>query len=154
LGPGAYRVAAQVSDLNAAGSFLAMGLCLTAGMALRSRGLHRLLFAAAGGLARARLFLPRSPASAASRRLVPLVAATWFVTRHRTARVRALAIAGALAFALGGFAIRVYQFNFGVDYRQQFTATSLRMIEARPLSGVGIGQYYRMSPMFLSPQLA
>jgi hypothetical protein len=49
---------------------------------------------------------------------------------------------------------RVYQVNFGVDYRQQFYATSARMIEARPLFGVGVGQYYRTSAVFLSPQLA
>ena len=28
------------------------------------------------------------------------------------------------------------------------------MIDARPLFGVGVGQYYRTSPQFLSPQLA
>ena len=41
----------------------------------------------------------------------------------------------------------------GGGFRQQFTGASLRMMRARPVSGVGIGQYYRMSPLFLSPQL-
>ena len=42
----------------------------------------------------------------------------------------------------------------GGGFRQQFFQTSLRMIGARPLFGVGEGQYYPASPMFLSPQLA
>ena len=42
----------------------------------------------------------------------------------------------------------------GGGFREQFFQTSLRMIGARPLFGVGVGQYYRTSPLFLSPQLA
>jgi hypothetical protein len=68
--------------------------------------------------------------------------------------MRAMAMGVALVAALAVIAFRVYQFSFGVDYRQQFYATSLRMIEARPLFGVGVGQYYRASALFLSPQLA
>jgi hypothetical protein len=41
-----------------------------------------------------------------------------------------------------------------VAYRSQFTETSLRMIAAHPLFGIGIGRYYVDSPLFLSPELA
>jgi hypothetical protein len=42
----------------------------------------------------------------------------------------------------------------GGGFREQFVQTSARMIAARPLFGVGEGQYYPSSPLFLSPQLA
>ena len=42
----------------------------------------------------------------------------------------------------------------GGGMREQFFATSLRMIATRPLFGVGAGRYYMESPLFLSPQLA
>jgi O-antigen ligase len=39
-------------------------------------------------------------------------------------------------------------------FRIQFTQTSYRMIRARPWFGLGSGQYYSTSPMFLNSQLA
>jgi hypothetical protein len=39
-------------------------------------------------------------------------------------------------------------------FRAQFNETSLRMVAARPLAGVGVGQYYRTSALFLTPQMA
>jgi hypothetical protein len=42
----------------------------------------------------------------------------------------------------------------GAGFRTQFNQTSLRMIAARPVFGIGVGQYYRTSPLFLSPELA
>jgi hypothetical protein len=42
----------------------------------------------------------------------------------------------------------------GAGFRTQFNETSARMIAARPLFGVGVGQYYRTSTLFLAPQLA
>jgi hypothetical protein len=42
----------------------------------------------------------------------------------------------------------------GGGFRTQFNETSLRMVASRPLGGIGIGQYYRTSALFLSPQMA
>src|SRR5262249_49201598 len=42
----------------------------------------------------------------------------------------------------------------GGGFRTQFNAASVRMIAARPLAGVGIGQYYAASTLFLGPEMA
>src|SRR5262249_50915512 len=42
----------------------------------------------------------------------------------------------------------------GAIFRRGFVETSLRMIRDRPLSGVGVGQYFEMSALFLPPFLA
>jgi hypothetical protein len=46
------------------------------------------------------------------------------------------------------------QLSRGSSFRAQFNETSVRMMAARPLVGVGIGQYYQASTLFLTPELA
>jgi O-antigen ligase len=149
-----YRISAHVPDVNAAGSYFAMILCLALGMTLRPGERYRGAWAAVSCASAAGLWLSRSRTAFGAAAVVLLVTATWTVLSRRKAVVRAGAIGAALLVAVIVIAVRVHQSNFGVDYRQQFLETSVRMIEARPLFGVGIGQYYRASAMFLSPQLA
>jgi O-antigen ligase len=149
-----YRVSAHVPDVNAAGSYFAMIFCLAVGMTVRPSERHRGAWAVVSCASAAGLWLSRSRTAFGFAAAVLLVAATWTVLSRRRLAVQVSAIGAALLVALLVTAIRVHQSNFGVDYRQQFLETSVRMIEARPLFGVGIGQYYRSSAMFLSPELA
>jgi O-antigen ligase len=153
-----YRVT-HLADVNAAGSYFGMILCLGAGMGARARGRSGTLWAA--GAATAFIGLRMSVSRSALYAVVTIIALAlaWAATLHWPARVRLASLAALLCVALAlGYARTVtierdptFQ---GAGFRQQFNATSLRMIRARPLFGLGIGQYYPMSPLFLSPQLA
>ena len=153
-GLNSYRVSAHVADLNAAGGYFAMVLCLALGMTLRTSGRQRVAWAAASAANAVGLWLSQSRTAFAAAGIVILVAATWYAMLRSKPAVRATVVGVALAVGLAVFAYRVHRSNFGVDYRQQFNATSLRMIAARPLFGVGVGQYYQTSALFMSPQLA
>jgi hypothetical protein len=88
-----------------------------------------------------------------------MLGASSLVTRRWSTRARTAAMLLVLGLGVGGAVIRnillerdpTFQ---GAGFRQQFYSTSLRMIQARPLSGVGVGQYAPMSVLFLTPQLA
>lgn len=154
LGRLGYRVSGHVRDVNAAGSYFAMVLCLTLGMAGRARRRERVAWCAAAALNGIGLWFSESRTAFAAAGTVIAVAGVWYVVARLRPAVRAAVIASILFVALGVGAYRVYQVSFGLDYRVQFYATSLRMIQARPLVGVGVGQYYPTSALFLSPQLA
>jgi O-antigen ligase len=154
-----YRVSGHVADVNAAGSHFAMILCLALGMAIHHRGRLRgvwLGLAAASGVG---LWLSESRSALGAAGAVVIVALAWAATSRFSTRARAAALAAVMLALLGGAAVRarllqadpVYR---GVGFREQFIQTSLRMIGARPLYGVGEGRYYQLSPLFLSPQLA
>jgi hypothetical protein len=75
------------------------------------------------------------------------------------ARPRVAALVLLLIALAGASLLRVRQIEHdptyrGAGFREQFVESSLRMMAARPWFGVGIGQYRRMSSLFLSPQLA
>jgi O-antigen ligase len=153
-----YRVT-HLADVNAAGSYFGMILCLGAGMAARARGRSRTLWAA--GVATAFIGLRMSVSRSALYAVVTIIALAlaWAATLHWPERVRLAGLAALLCVALAlGYArtmtIERDPTFQGAGFRQQFNATSLRMIRARPLFGLGIGQYYAMAPLFLSPQLA
>ena len=154
-----YRVSAHVGDVNAAGSYFAMVLCLTLGIAARSRGRDRVAWLAGAVAIAAGLWLSASRTAIAAAAFAIACAAAWHVTFAWRPVVRAVALGSLVvaAFALGS--ARVYLLERdptyrGAGFRSQFNTTSLRMIAARPLFGVGVGQYYRTSPLFLGPQLA
>jgi hypothetical protein len=75
--------------------------------------------------------------------------------RWRPAARRAILVAVAAAGILvaAGRARMLYG-DPATSYRRDFLATSIRMIASRPITGVGIGQYYETSSMFLSPFLS
>ncbi len=154
-----YRVSGHVGDVNAAGSYFAMTACLALGIAVWTRGGRRvpwLCLAAASGVG---LWLSGSRSALGAAGAVMAVAIIWAATSRFPTRARATALAVIVLVLIGGAAFRARLLEAdpgyrGVGFREQFNATSFRMIEARPLFGVGIGQYYRTSPLFLSPQLA
>lgn len=154
-----YRVSGHVGDVNAAGSYFGMIACLAIGMALHQRGRRRVMWLGFAAVNGAGLWLSDSRSALGAAGAVMIVAAFWAATSRLPARSRAAALAIVLLGLLGGAAIRARFLQAdpeyrGVGLREQFNATSVRMIGERPLFGVGVGRYYPMSPLFLSPQLA
>lgn len=151
--------AAHLPDVNAAGSYFGMALCLAIGMAARARGRTRMWWAAGAAAAFVGLRLTESRSAFYATATLVALGTAWAVTTRWPVRVRAAGLAALLLVALGlGYArTRAIERDptfRGAGLRQQFNATSLRMIRARPAFGVGIGQYYPASNLFLSPQLA
>ena len=154
-----YRLSGHVGDVNAAGSYFAMITCLALGMALRERGRRRAAWiglAAASGVG---LWFSESRSALGAAGAVLAVAALWAATTRFSTRARAGILAAVVLAIVGAGALRARLLETdptyrGAGFRQQFFQTSMRMIAERPLFGVGVGQYNRMSALFLSPQLA
>ncbi|PYQ78450.1 MAG: hypothetical protein DMG01_11570 [Acidobacteria bacterium] len=153
-----YR-AAHVLDVNAAGSYFAMVVCLSLGMMLRAHGKARGLWAALAAANAIGLWFSESRSAMAAAAVVLAMSAGWMLTARWTMRARLAAVAAVLAIGIAATAARERglerdQGSQAGAFRGQFNATSLRMIAARPLAGVGVGQYYRTSALFLTPQMA
>ena len=150
--------AAHLPDVNAAGSYFGMALCLAVGMAGRARGLGRVYWAAGAAAVFAGLRVTESRSALAAVAIFLSLGAAWAATARRPLRLRAAALGTLLvaALALGYAQTRTTKKGpiFGAEFRQQFNETSVRMIRAHPLFGVGVGQYYANSSLFLSPELA
>jgi O-antigen ligase len=150
---------AHVLDVNAAGSYFAMLVCLSLGMMLRADGKSRALWAALAAANAIGLWFSESRSAMAAAAIVIAMSAGWMLTVGWTTRARLAVVAAVLAVTLVGTAVRERgaprdpRSQSGL-FREQFNATSLRMIAARPLAGVGVGQYYRTSALFLTPQMA
>jgi O-antigen ligase len=151
--------AAHIYDVNAAGSYFAMALCLAIGMTARARGMARAPWMGLVVMNGIGLWFSESRSATAAIVITAMLTVVWLGTAAWSARARAATLAIVIVIGLTGSLIRARLLerdpNFrGGGFRQQFYATSLRMIAARPLSGVGIGQYARASTLFLTPQLA
>jgi O-antigen ligase len=154
-----YRVSAHVGDVNAAGSYFAMIGCVALGMAIRERGRRRALWVCLAAASGAGLWFSESRSALGAAGAVVIVGVLWASTTRFRPRARAGVLAVVVLALLGGAAVRARLLEAdpdyrGVGFRQQFVQTSVRMIAARPLFGVGEGQYYLSSPFFLSPELA
>ena len=154
-----YRVSGHVPDVNAAGSYFAMIACLALGMAWRERAYRRAIWLGLAGASGVGLWFSESRSALGAAAVVVVGAAMWAATSRFGIRARAATLAVVLIALLGGAFVRARFLETdptyrGSGFREQFTRTSLRMIGARPFFGVGEGQYYQASPLFLSPQLA
>ena len=154
-----YRVSGHIGDVNAAGSYYAMTLCLALGMAGYRRGRERVFWLAIAAAISAALWLSGSRSALGAAGALMIVAIVWALTQRFTVTVRRLTFAAAVIVLLIGAVVRARMLETDPDYkgtgfRTQFTQTSARMIRARPLFGVGVGQYNPTSLLFLSPQLA
>ena len=154
-----YRVSAHVTDVNAAGSYFAMMLCVALGMSLREHGYRRAIWLVGAGMMGVGLWFSESRSAMAAAGIVLTVAVTWTASSRFPVAMRTAALAAVLVAALGAGALRARLLETdptyrGGGFREQFYTTSLRMIAARPVLGIGEGQYYRLSSLFLSPQLA
>jgi O-antigen ligase len=154
-----YRISGHIGDVNAAGSYFAMMVCAALGMSVRERGFRRAIWlglAAASGVG---LWFSESRSALGAAGLVIALAATWAASSRFRPRSRVAVLGTVLVGLLAVALVRAQRLDTdptyrGGGFRSQFVQTSLRMIRARPLFGVGEGQYYQASPLFLSPQLA
>jgi O-antigen ligase len=153
-----YRVA-HIGDLNAAGSYFSMLFCLALGMSFYAGGRQRLGWVALAVMNAVGLWFSESRSAFAATTIVILLALAWVITASWSRRARLTALVALLVLGAGASFVRARLLDRdptfrGGGFRQQFNATSLRMIGERPLAGLGIGQYYSSSPLFLSPELA
>ena len=153
------RWTAHVSDVNAAGSFFAMGMFIALGMMLRSSR-HRVAWAATTCLFAGTTWLTHSR-SALVAVLAMLVCIAAAITIGRIIGVaKAVAVAAVASVALG---VAVWDFlgpeYFGpqaqtaVRIRWLFLGTTWRMLVSEPLFGIGVGQYFLWSRAFSTPEL-
>jgi O-antigen ligase len=151
---GLPRYSAAMSDLNAAGSSYLLTIGLTFGIAASVRRLRMIwllpLIAIIGGvlLTRSRTAVVAGVVVLCGIGLVWMVRSTSGTSKAIAAAVLAAVLVGAVALTL----TRSSQSSLAM--RGGFTRASLTMIAARPVLGIGIGRYYRMSMLALPPPLA
>jgi O-antigen ligase len=150
----ALRTTAHVPDPNAAASYFGMMVFVALGMAARRPARILWLLAALAEIVGLVLAASRTGAAAVAVGFV-IFGVFWWTTAWRP-RMRTWALAAALAIGVAGGLARVWTLRSdpGALYRQQFFATSLRMIADRPLTGVGIGRYYDQSFLYASPDIS
>ena len=150
---GLPRYSAAMMDVNAAGSYYVLLLGVTLGVAamLTRRGACLIAFIAiVSGLA-----LTGSRAAVLAAAIVACAGGAIWIVRSASAMVRvvvAVVLAAILVATVGLAANRAGQSS--LEMRGGFTRASMRMIEARPILGVGAGRYYRLSRLVLPPSLA
>lgn len=154
-----YRVAAHVADVNAAGSYFVLILCLSLGMSAREQGDRRARWAGAAIACLVGLWLCASRTALAAAGIAIPVTVAWAATLNWKPAARAAALGALIVglLAIGGVRARMLERDptyMGSGLRTEFNQASLRMIAARPIFGVGVGRYYPDSLLFLSPQLA
>ena len=153
-----YRIVAHVVDANAAGSGFAMLTCLSVGMAVGARGRARVWWVVAAAANASGVWLSASRSALGVTVAGTSVLIVWAAARLRSRLVAAIAAAAVVGAAIagGGYLWRASrdQLSRGSSLRAQFNETSERMIAQRPMVGIGIGQYRRLSSLFMTPQLA
>jgi O-antigen ligase len=153
-----YRFSAHVPDVNAAGSHFALVLGLCLGMSARARrAAVRVAWLCASGAIVFGIWLSGSKAAIQGFAAAAALVVVWAVTRNWRGHARAGLLIALLTVAVAGIVLRARAIEYryqGVQQRAEFTATSLRMMAARPIFGVGVGRYYQDSSLFFSPSLA
>ena len=152
------RYNVHYGDVNAAGSYYVMALFVAAGLVTATRGARwvpaLILIATALALSGSRgAFLSGA-----------LVAAAWAVLRMsqrlQQSRRRLLTISVTLLLICGAAAIyavaarrNLTKPSIAMDIRLELALTTMRMVEAYPAFGVGVGRYSTHSSSFSSPLL-
>ena len=155
---GKARYAAHIPDVNAAGSYFVLLLGAAGGMAASSVGRRQRWWLAVMLIILAGLGLSGSRSALAAALAVAFGAAVWLAFSAGPRWRFSLSNAGGivlLLLAVVAAAIFVRSpLLSGSDLRRDFTLTSARMIEARPVFGLGIGRYNQVSRLALTPRLA
>jgi O-antigen ligase len=154
-----YRFSAHVSDVNAAGSYFALVLCLALGMSVRERGAWRAWWLGGAAACAFGLWLCASRSAQGAAAVVIPAAVVWVATSRWQTSTRAALVGAVLAIVLVAGGLRARQLERDPTYtgsglRSEFVAASLGALRVHPLFGVGVGQYYWASPLFLTPRLA
>jgi len=155
----ATRTSAHVGDVNAAASYFGMMVFVALGMAARRRKSTIWpsgAWLAAAIIEAAALWMTGSRTGIAVAVIAFGVTAVCALSASWRPAARAAAVTAILITAVlaGGARAWTLRRDPGTAFRRQFTATSVRMIAARPALGVGVGRYYDASPLFLTPQMA
>jgi O-antigen ligase len=164
LAIGLPRHSAAMADVNAAGSYYVLMLAVVVGAAAGVQRPRGLWFTVPAVAMLVGLELTGSHGAWLCAVIVLCSAATMWIGRmtsglsrgSRVARVSGavvvaaitLIVAAAIAIAANRLA------RSALEMRGGFTLASARMIEARPIFGVGVGRYYSLSRLALPPSLA
>jgi O-Antigen ligase len=155
----ATRWVTHTTDINAAGSFFAMGMFIAVGMALR-KSPSRFPWVAAACLLAVTTLMTHSRTAIAALLLILVCLATAAMLGRIIGVRRAVAIAAtasiALVIALWNYLGPEYfgrEAAAAIRIRWLFLGTTWRMLVAEPLFGLGIGQYFLWSRHFASPEL-
>lgn len=151
----APRVVAHISDVNAAGSYFALVACVAIGMAARATGARRWWWTGGAATALFGLWLSRSRSAEIAIVLASAPALWWLATTRLQRRVRwagMVALAGSIGVAAVAASRTIS--DQSTTYRTLFTETAYRVVHAYPWFGIGVGRFYDLSPLFMSPRLA
>jgi O-antigen ligase len=153
LAVGLPRYSAVSVDVNATASLYLLLLGVTVGVAWPIRAVRLAWVPAAVAI----LYALRLTGSVAAIMTVVLacgIAAGWWIAHSGSRALKAAAVVAAsiLVAAVIGF-MRTPRAESSLGMRGGFTRASLRMIEARPVLGVGVGRYYPLSRLVLPPSL-
>ena len=155
----ARRWKAHINDINAAGSFFAMGMFIALGVALR-RDRRQFAWIAVACLLAWATWVTYSRTAIAAMLLVLACLATAAMLRRVVGVKAAIALA-----ATASIVAMVASWNYfggpsfgpaaveAISIRWLFLGTTWRMLVAEPVFGLGIGQYFRWSGQFASPEL-
>ncbi|MGE5359762.1 MAG: O-antigen ligase family protein, partial [Bacteroidales bacterium] len=159
------RVAYAFPDLNAAGSYLAMMALLAVGLATVSesgpaRAIPRSLWFAGAAVVLMAMWMTGSRAALYAAPFAGLVVATYLVRVTRKVSMRSLAAAVVLltaALVLVAWLMprdTTYRgLPVTVQWRIGQWAGAIRAFESNPVFGIGVGQFWNLSPRFFDPEL-
>jgi O-antigen ligase len=151
---GLARYSAVTSDVNAAASSYLLLAGVSLGIAAYGRRTRPAWLAAAVIMLGALVLTGSGSAFIASAVVVCAAVTLWLTSvaplrwKIAGALVVALLAAGAIAFT------RTARSTSSLEMRGGFTTTSMRLIEARPVFGVGAGRYYPLSKLVFPPALS
>ena len=150
------RLSMAFPDFNAAGSYFAMMLLATVGLAASARGFARWRWIGTGVLVTAALGLTGSRAAVGGLVLGGLSVVAWLALRTGRLRRRTAAAVGlAIIMAASGAMLARDDRNRGllatVQTRVDLNLAAVRAAIDYPVFGVGIGRYWWVSERYLSP---
>jgi O-Antigen ligase len=164
LAIGLPRHSAAMADVNAAGSYYVLMLGAVVGVAAAVRRPRGLWFTVPAVAVLIGLELTGSRGAWLSAAIVLGAAVTmWFArmtsgvsnVSRRSTLSRAVVVAMIAVIVTAAIALAANRMaETGLEMRGGFTRASARMIEERPVFGVGEGRYYSLSRLALPPSLA
>jgi hypothetical protein len=158
------RFNALYGDLNAAGTSFVLPLFIALALAIAAPGLRRLAWAGCAAIIGIGVWTSGSRAAMLCGVAACAIPASRLALRNRPAlRGKRSGIIAAIVVVVLGLAIALAASLPGrqrqsspllaVRIRIELTKTSLRMLAAHPLLGIGVGQYHARSGEFSSPAL-
>lgn len=148
------RYVVHIADVNAAASYFALLLGLACGRAASTMRRRRAIWSAVAAILTIGLVLTGSRSGLAAVAIVSVASLGYAMVRGRDMRPpRALLVALGLCLAAAVGIAFMRTFTFASEMRGEFLISSVRMLASRPILGVGIGRYYPLSELALTPRL-